>query len=319
MRQKRICRAGFTLVELMVAISIIALLIGLLMPAISSARRNANVAEVKTEISALGQALADFKAKFGEYPPSRITLYKTADGWSSDNRSKTIIRRFWPSFDFTSDGAGGSFSQAWPGESISLDGAECLLFFVGGVRDIDGVHIGFSSNPSQPFSVQPTRSRVGPFFEIDTGRLSDGDGDGLPEYLDTLPGQTTPYLYLSSYDGAGYRCQDWTLIDGMFDAYRLSEGEIDTNRNCMADASEDINGNGRLDFGSAYKAKSFQIISPGFDGKYGPGGVYNPESEGFDLTTADHDDPPDGEIGPHERREPERDNITNFHSGMLAD
>ena len=67
-------RAAFTLIELMVAISIIALLIGLLLPAFNGARRNARIAEVTTEIKSLENALAAFKAKYGTYPPSRIML-----------------------------------------------------------------------------------------------------------------------------------------------------------------------------------------------------------------------------------------------------
>src|SRR5688572_15597144 len=51
-------RAAFTLIELMVAISIIALLIGLLLPAFNGARRNARIAEVTTEIKSLENALA---------------------------------------------------------------------------------------------------------------------------------------------------------------------------------------------------------------------------------------------------------------------
>lgn len=275
-------RAGFTLIELMVAISIIALLVGLLIPAIGGARRNARVAQVRSEIGTLEGALAQFQSQFGEYPPSRITLYKDAAGWNGDGRSKAIIRKFWPSFDFATDGSGTSatFSSAWPGTSVTLDGAECLLFFLGGVRDAAGIYIGFSKNPKAPFSLQPTDSRLGPFFEIQFNRIADADADDLPEYLDPLPGQTNPYIYLSGYDGRGYDPAD--LGGRMTDVYR--EGSAATAK--------------------GWKLKSFQIISPGADGAYGVGGE-------FDLETADT-----MLLGP---REPERDNITNFDSGTLAD
>src|SRR4051794_7873135 len=65
-------RFGFTLIELLVVIAIIALLVGFLIPAIQGAVRTARNAAVAAEISQLATALADFKSKFGDYPPSRI-------------------------------------------------------------------------------------------------------------------------------------------------------------------------------------------------------------------------------------------------------
>ncbi|WP_152053274.1 type II secretion system protein [Tautonia marina] len=67
-------RTGFTLVELLVVITIIGVLIGLLIPVIWSAVGRANDARVGGEINTLAQALASFQNKFGDYPPSRIIL-----------------------------------------------------------------------------------------------------------------------------------------------------------------------------------------------------------------------------------------------------
>src|SRR5208282_2452315 len=65
---------GFTLVELLTVILILAVLITLLLPAINGAVRTAKNAAVGGEINQLAQALASFKAKYGDYPPSRIYL-----------------------------------------------------------------------------------------------------------------------------------------------------------------------------------------------------------------------------------------------------
>ncbi|MEW4568749.1 prepilin-type N-terminal cleavage/methylation domain-containing protein [Tautonia sp. JC769] len=67
-------RTGFTLVELLVVITIIGVLIGLLVPVIWSAVGRANDARVGGEINTLTQALASFQTKYGEFPPSRIIL-----------------------------------------------------------------------------------------------------------------------------------------------------------------------------------------------------------------------------------------------------
>ena len=65
---------GFTLVELVAVVLILAFLIALLLPALSGAMKTARNAAVGAEINQLAQALASFKAQYGDYPPSRILL-----------------------------------------------------------------------------------------------------------------------------------------------------------------------------------------------------------------------------------------------------
>ena len=60
------------MIELLMVIIIIAILIALLLPAINSAMKTARKAAVSSEIAQLAQALANFKAKYGDYPPSRF-------------------------------------------------------------------------------------------------------------------------------------------------------------------------------------------------------------------------------------------------------
>jgi general secretion pathway protein G len=67
-------RPGFTLVEMLVVITILGILVALLVPVIAGAVRTANEARVTGEINVMAQALASFKNKFGDYPPSRIIL-----------------------------------------------------------------------------------------------------------------------------------------------------------------------------------------------------------------------------------------------------
>src|SRR3954463_3385584 len=61
---------GFSLIELMVVIGIIAVMIGLLMPAIIRARESARQVQCATQLRQLGQALANYAAHFQGHLPS---------------------------------------------------------------------------------------------------------------------------------------------------------------------------------------------------------------------------------------------------------
>lgn len=328
-KQHRRLRGGFTLVELMVVIVIIVILIGLVGSAIVSARIRAREAQVKNDISKLEQAITAFKGEFGIEPPSQITLFARQMDWDNATsvRSKNLIKQIWNKFDFANCGGastGGPMATfTLPGNPTQLDlnGAECLVFFLGGMVDAaSGAFTGFAKDPAHPFAPRATiTNRQGPFFEFEgalrvpasgtagdarwSGRLTDKDADWLPEYRDTLPQQTMPYVYFSAASGS-YRTTPTTA--GM--AISMSNPWVNTdNRDASNSANTLMNYAYYVSFSpftspamsAPYKPKAFQIISPGSDGLYGTGGLFNPE----DTSALSRED---------------RDNITNFHAGRLA-
>ena len=339
--EQRPKRKAFSLIELMIVIAIIAILMSLLLVGVQAARKTARVATVTVEFKQIEKAIADFKAKFGAEPPSGISLFEDDVDWTPPtypsptplqaavsaraSRSRALIRQIWPDFNFALDrdiNDDGDMS-----DTITLSGAECLVFFLGGVPDQTGNPntpwglLGFSTNPENPFALGGARN--GPYHEFNVGRLRNLEGTAdtelMPEYLDSLPGQTNPILYASSYGGKGYRDSDLWLISpalpvptaynrydeyvtpptGFAWFYRRYSGTT------FPIPAVDPAGPPVIEIFStreAFNPKSCQLISPGIDGEYGWGGV-------LDTDMQMHE--------PRAERYFERDNITNFKGGTL--
>jgi type II secretory pathway pseudopilin PulG len=66
-------KTGLTMMELLIVLGIIALLVGLLVPALSAVRKMAKETKQKAQLSTIELALAAFKNDEGDYPPSDWT------------------------------------------------------------------------------------------------------------------------------------------------------------------------------------------------------------------------------------------------------
>jgi len=85
--QPRLTAAAFTLIELLTVITIIAILMGLLFPAINIAKDQANKAKAKAAVTGIAAAVKQYYTEYGKYPIGASTI--TGDVTFGDKAANT--------------------------------------------------------------------------------------------------------------------------------------------------------------------------------------------------------------------------------------
>jgi prepilin-type N-terminal cleavage/methylation domain-containing protein len=287
---------GFTLVEMLVVLGIIAILVALLMPAVMMAVNRARITRMGTEISQLEQALIAYKNDKGDFPPN---LRGPADVVIRH------IRRCYPKIAPTEFAAVIDMSTTPPSvvPAMQLDEGESLVFWLAGTRN----------NPRFPFGLTGgTDSEMKRYYEFDERRLKDDDANAtfIAAGYPSIPSYQVPYAkdtYYLYIDARTYAAMTSTaaLLDPSTGAYAEIDASVTTT--ITADQVARPYGSSTTT-GAAMNPTTFQILCAGQDGDWG-----NVALDGTVSTTIKLFPSGGGYTNG------DRDNITNFSEGQRLD
>ena len=279
-------RRGFTLVELLIGMTVIAILAGLITVAASRAFVRAREFAIQLEMTQIEQALEQFQVEYGFYPPSFRDFTGPGDilpflNRISPNHGEGDLTMWWSTVGSELATAANTDPSA-PG---SLAGSDLVFWLT-----------GLSKNRQFPLT---GGGEMQQFFEFRSDRLhASGTGNTANYYQ---PGRVqTPYVYrdaeayipstpASSSDGAYVRSQFLDLSGTV----RAPTTDDIVDANFHFDPTNNPNPNSitveqsRTVFDRLYfNADSFQLITLGLDGMSGntasPNSIGNVMSLGAD-------------------------------------
>lgn len=279
-------RSAFTLVELLVVMTVIAILIGMLSAAVIPAFKRAREASIQVEMKQIELAIESFKNKYGFYPPSfesGTNAASTAVGISSAADLMRFVNRISPNHAEGSASGHGTESRLehWYDEvGQYLDQESSLVFWLSGICNnkqypITGGLTGFPPIAAHPFGTDGIERDI--LFDFKNGQLFGDETDeivqkgttGIPVVL--RASATVPGFILEYRQAYGPKSGD--LLFKYRDAATYDLGGTAADNLAYCDGPAD---------GSAPAApyafanpNSFQLITFGMDGLSGAPGNWH--------------------------------------------
>ena len=226
-------RRGFTVVEVLVAITIIAILAAILTPVVGSALRRANEFAIESEMSQLDLAIEHFKSDNGFYPPSFQRINGASD-------FLPYLNRIAPNHSYTQAQV-TLWCDSVGTEIKNTPGAD-LVFWLSGIAKNKQYPLGLEGNWIAGHDAIDDGVERNAYFEFSVDRLD------------------TPTAVATSYIQARGPEEPYRYIDAG------SYGATNLNQSLATFHGYHVIGPAGREF---FNPKSFQLVCFGLDGKSG--------------------------------------------------
>jgi prepilin-type N-terminal cleavage/methylation domain-containing protein len=176
---------GFTLVELLVVVTIFAMLMALVTPAVMRALTSSRNAAIKAEIDMLHMAMMNYRNEFGRLPPAAVTSFT-----GSDAASRHLLRLF--------PRMASGVPQTQAQRLCYLNTGNVTTSSISVANGLPFWLYGYNDDPTQPvFAVvgSSTTSRK-KLFDFDASRLAGIGTANVTYHISGKP--SVPYVYIDA-------------------------------------------------------------------------------------------------------------------------
>lgn len=197
-------RAAFTLIELMIAMAVIGILVGMLAYGVIPAFTRAREFSIQQEMSQIGQAIEEFKTKYGFYPPSFIEMQTNdLDSDGSVTTAEAVaallpyINRIAPNHQEAVGAIGSRPIDLWwntVGVNIGYDHGDDLVFWLSGLTKNKQFPLT-GDGASTPNAYDDGAIQRDVFYDFRKGQL---EYEGNVAHYKQPAGKEASFLYLDS-------------------------------------------------------------------------------------------------------------------------